>query len=222
MRGGYYRPAAYHKLTGTLDADGKIAAWKHDIVCQTFLAGTPFAAMIKNGVDETAVEGAKDLPYAIDNVRVNWHVAPAGVPTLWWRSVGHSHTAFVVEGFLDELIHAAGQDPLEVRRKLLADHPRHKRVVELAAEKARWGKPLPAGHGMGLAVHESFGSFAAHVVEASASPEGVVRVHRVVAAIDCGPIVNPDTIKAQLEGGVAFGLSAASNSRTSTTIRCCG
>ena len=136
-------------------------------------------------------------------------MAPGGVPTLWWRSVGHSHTAFVVESFLDELAHAAGKDPFEYRRALLGDHPRHKRVLELAAEKAGWGKPLPEGRGRGLAVHESFGSIVAHVAEVSVSKEGQVTVHRVVCAIDCGPVVNPDTVRAQLEGGVVFGLTAA-------------
>ena len=128
---------------------------------------------------------------------------------LWWRSVGHSHTAFVVERFIDELAHAAGKDPFEYRRGLLAHHPRHKGVLELAAAKAGWGKPLPAGRGRGIAVHESFGSFVAQVAEVSMSPRGQVKVHRVVAAVDCGQYVNPDTIAAQIEGGVAFGLSAA-------------
>jgi len=174
------------------------------------MAGTPFeAAMIKDGVDGTAVEGASDLPYDIPNVLVDWQQAPGGVPTLWWRSVGHSHTAFVVESFLDELAHAAGKDPYEYRRELLGKQTRHKRVLELAAEKAGWGKLLPQGRGRGLAVHESFGSFVAQVAEASVSKEGKVKVHRVVCAIDCGPVVNPDTIRAQMEGAVVFGLTAA-------------
>ncbi len=148
--------------------------------------------MIKDGVDETAVEGAKDIPYAIPKSRVDWHLAPAGVPTFWWRSVGHSHTAFVVETLIDELAHAAGKDPLEFRRGLLDKHPRVKRVLEFAADKAGWGKPPPAGQGRGIAVHESFGSYVAHVAEVSVSERGQVRVHRVVCAIDCGPVVNPD------------------------------
>jgi isoquinoline 1-oxidoreductase beta subunit len=130
------------------------------------------------------------------------------VPTLWWRSVGHSHTAFVVETFLDELAHAAGKDPLEYRRKLLAKHPRHKRALQLAAEKAGWDTPPPAGRGRGLAVHESFGSFIAEVAEVSVSKEGALKVHRVVCAVDCGPVVNPDTIRAQMDSGVTFGLTA--------------
>jgi isoquinoline 1-oxidoreductase beta subunit len=210
MRGGRYRPRAYHSVSAGLDTSGRRVAWQQRIVCQSFMAGTPFeAAVIKDGVDDTAVEGARDVPYEIPNLLVDWQQAPGGVPTLWWRSVGHSHTAFVVESFLDELAHAAGKDPYEFRRSLLANHPRHKRVLEFVAEKAGWGKPLPEGRGCGIALHESFGSFAAHVAEVSVSKEGKLRVHRVVCAIDCGPVVNPDTIRAQLEGGVAFGLTAA-------------
>ena len=208
-RGGYYRPRAYHSVRAALDAAGSPVAWEQHVVVQSFLADTPFAALIKNGVDETAVEGANDIPYAIPNIRVDWHQAPGGVPTLWWRSVGHSHTAFVVETLIDELAQAAGKDPLEFRRGLLGKQPRVKRVLEFVADKAGWGKPQPEGRGRGIAVHESFGSYVAHVAEVSVSDAGQVRVHRVVAAIDCGPVVNPDTIRAQLEGGTAFGLTAA-------------
>jgi isoquinoline 1-oxidoreductase beta subunit len=210
MRGGRYRPRAYHTVSAGLDASGSPVSWQQRIVCQSFMVGTPFeSAMIKDGVDDTAVEGANDIPYEIPNLLVDWQQAPGGVPTLWWRSVGHSHTAFVVESFLDELAHAAGKDPYEFRRALLANHPRHKRVLEFVAEKAGWGKRLPEGRGRGIALHESFQSFAAHVADVSVSKEGKLRVHRVVCAIDCGPVVNPDTIRAQLEGGVAFGLTAA-------------
>ena len=210
IRGGYYRPAAYHAISAGLDGAGNPVAWQHRIVCQSFIAGTPFEGfVIKDGVDETSVEGAADLPYAVPNLLVDWQKAPGGVPTLWWRSVGHSHNAFVVETFLDELAHAAGKDPYEYRRALLGQHPRHKRTLELAADKAGWGKPPPEGRGRGIALHESFGSFVAQVAEVSVSGEGKVRVHRVVCAIDCGPTVNPDGVRAQMEGGVAFGLTAA-------------
>jgi isoquinoline 1-oxidoreductase beta subunit len=209
-RGGYYRPRAYHTVSAGLDGGGALVAWQQRIVCQSFIAGTPFeAAIIKDGVDAVAVEGAADLPYAIPNLLVDWQQAPGGVPTLWWRSVGHSHTAFVVETFLNELAHAAGKDPFEYRRALLDKHPRHKRVLEMVAEKAGWGKPPPEGRGRGIALHESFGSYLAHVVEVSVSPEGKLRVHRIVCAIDCGPVVNPDTVRAQMEGGAVFGLTAA-------------
>jgi isoquinoline 1-oxidoreductase beta subunit len=201
VRGGYYRPAALHSLRGGLDGTGKPVAWAQRIVCQSFWGEA-------EGVDESAVEGAQDLPYAIPNVRVEWQPAPGGVPTLWWRSVGHSHTAFAVECFLDELAHAAGTDPLELRRSLLADHPRHLGVLELAAEKAGWGRSAPPGRGRGLAVHQSFGSLVAQVAEVSVA-KGEVTVHKVVCAVDCGPVVNPDTIAAQMESAVAFGLTAA-------------
>jgi len=207
IRGGFYRPLCYHTISAGLDPAGNPAAWQHRIVCQSFMIGTPFeAAMVKDGVDDTAVEGAADLPYEIPNLLVDWQRVPGGVPTHFWRSVGHSHTAFVVESFLDELAHAAGKDPYEYRRALLVKHPRHKRVLEFAAEKAGWKKPLAPGRG--LAIHESFGSFVAQVAEVSVSKEGKLRVHRVVCAIDCGPVVNPDTVRAQMEGGIVFGLTA--------------
>jgi isoquinoline 1-oxidoreductase beta subunit len=209
-RGGYYRPRAYHTVSAGLDGGGALVAWQQRIVCQSFIAGTPFeGAIFKNGVDVVAVEGAADLPYAVPNLLVDWQQAPGGVPTLWWRSVGHSHTAFVVETFLDELAHAAGKDPFEYRRAMLDKQPRHKRVLELVAEKAGWGKPPPEGRGRGIALHESFGSYLAHVVEVSISSEGKLRIHRVICAIDCGPVVNPDTVRAQVEGGAVFGLTAA-------------
>jgi len=210
MRGGYYRPMWYDRLTAGLDDKGNLTGWWHTIVGQSIIAGTPFeGAMVKNGIDHTSVEGGADIPYAIPNIMVDLHSPQLGVPVLWWRSVGHSHTAFVVESFLDETAHATGKDPFELRRALLADKPRHKGVLELAAEKAGWGKPLPAGHGRGIAVHDSFGSFVAQVAEVSTNPAGEIKVHRVVCAIDCGRIVNPLTIAAQMESAIVFGLSAA-------------
>src|SRR5687768_10223293 len=155
IRGGYYRPRALHTLSAGLDAAGKPLFWQQQIVCQSFMAGTPFeAVMVKDGVDATAVEGAADLPYAVPNLSVAWTMAPGGVPTLWWRSVGSSHTAFVVEGFIDELAKAAGKDPYEYRRMLMSKHPRQKRVLEYVAEKAGWKTPVAAGRGRGIAVHE--------------------------------------------------------------------
>ncbi len=210
MKGGYYRPMWYDRLAAGLDGNGKLVAWRHNIVGQSIMAGTPFeATMTKNGIDATSVEGARAIPYAIPNLLVDLHSPKKPVPVQWWRSVGHSHNAFVVESFLDEVARAAGKDPFEFRRALLADKPRHRGVLELAAQKAGWGKPLPAGHGRGIAVHESFGSFIAQVAEVSVGPKGKVSVHRVVCAIDCGRIVNPDTIAAQMESGIVFGLSAA-------------
>jgi isoquinoline 1-oxidoreductase beta subunit len=210
IKGGRYRPIFVHKLRGAVDKDGNIAAWDQVIVGQSFMKGSPFeAGMIKDGIDQTMVEGASTLPYQIPNVRVSAHMTQVGVPTLWWRSVGSTHTAFSTETFLDQLADAAGIDPLEIRRKLLAKHPRHLGVLELAAEKAGWGSPLPKGRARGLAVHESFKSFVAHVVEVSAGQDGLPKVERVVVAADCGVAINPDIIGAQLEGGMGFGLSAA-------------
>jgi isoquinoline 1-oxidoreductase beta subunit len=210
MRGGYYRPMWYDRIVAGLDADGNPVSWQHTIVGQSIISGTPFEqVMVKNGIDATSVEGAQDIPYDIPNILVSLHSPKIGIPVLWWRSVGHSHTAFVVESFLDEAAHAAGKDPYEFRRALLKGHPRHRGVLELAARKAGWGTPLPQGQARGIAVHESFGSFVAQVAEVSVEPSGSVRVHRVVCAIDCGRFVNPDTIEAQMESGIVFGLTAA-------------
>jgi isoquinoline 1-oxidoreductase beta subunit len=210
MRAGYYRPMWYDRVSACLDDRGMPLAWHHRIVGQSIIAGTPFeSAVIKDGIDDTSVEGAATTPYAIPNLQVELHSPKNAVPVLWWRSVGHSHTAFVMESFLDELASAAGKDPLAYRRELLQQHPRTLRVLETAAAKAGWGKRLPKGRGRGLAVHESFGSYVAQVAEVSLTPGGELRVHRVVCAVDCGKIVNPDTVKAQMESGITFGLSAA-------------
>jgi len=210
IRGGYYRPRAYHTISAGLDAAGNPLYWNQHIVCQSFVVGTPLAAMmVQNGVDGTAVEGANELPYHVPNHQLEWNMAPNGVPTLWWRSVGSSHTAFVVEGFIDELAKAAGKDPFEYRRMLMDKHPRQKKVLEYVAQKAGWKNPLPAGRGKGIAIHESFGSVVAMVAEVSITKTNNLKVHRVVCAIDCGQVVNPDTIKAQMEGCVVFGLTAA-------------
>ena len=172
--------------------------------------------MIKDGIDATSVEGVADSPYVkgTANHQVHLHSVPSDVPVLWWRSVGHSHSGFVMESLIDELAHASKQDPLAYRRQLLKDHPRHLATLNLAADKANWGKPLPAGVFRGIAVHESFGSYVAEVAEVSVK-EGEVKVHRVVVAIDCGLAVNPDGVKAQMESCVAFALGAALSSEIS-------
>lgn len=210
IRGGYYRPAFVHKIEVGLDEAGQPVAWQHRIVGQSIVAGTPFAMMIKNGVDATSVEGVADSPYVRDiaDHRVDLHSPETGVPVLWLRSVGHSHTGFVMESLIDELAQAAGKDPLAFRQGLLSKHARHLGVLNLAAEKAGWGTPLPAGRARGIAVHESFASYAAQVAEISIE-NGAIRVHRVTCAIDCGIAVNPAGIAAQMESGVVFGLSAA-------------
>ncbi len=209
IRGGRYRPLFVHRLRAGLDALGRIVAWEHRIVGQSFLKGTPFAALIKDGIDPTATEGGATLPYAIPNLGVELHSPEVGVPTLWWRSVGHTHTAFSTETFLDELAQAAKRDPFELRRELLKDHPRHRGVLELAAVKAGWGTPLPAGRARGIALQESFDSFVAQVAEVSLREDGLPRVERVVCAVDCGVAVNPDVIRAQMEGAIGFGLGSA-------------
>ena len=208
IRGGYYRPMWHSSLSAGLDAAGKPVAWKHTIVGQSIVENTPFAGEIKNGVDGTSVEGAANLVYEVPNAAVDLHSPRSPVPVLWWRSVGHTHTGFVVESFIDELAHAAGQDPYAYRRELLAGKARHLGVLELAAQKAGWGTPLPAGHARGIAVHASFGSFCAQVGEVSIQDRAIT-VHRVVCAVDCGRAINPETIRAQMEGGIVFGLSAA-------------
>ena len=209
IRGGWYRPMAYDRLTAGLDASGNLVAWSHTVVSQSIMAGTMFEPFIKNGVDGSSVEGAIEMAYAIPNVLVDLHTTKVGVPVSWWRSVGNSHTAFVVESFMDELAHAAGKDPYEFRRALLTKQPRHLGVLELAASKARWGAPLPKGHGRGIALHFSFDTYVAEVAEVSINDQGAVRVHRVVAVVDCGRVVNPDGVAAQIEGGIIFALSAA-------------
>ncbi|WP_440904677.1 molybdopterin cofactor-binding domain-containing protein [Catenovulum sp. SX2] len=208
MRAGYFRPAYVHKLTGALDKDGNISAWQQHIVGQSIVTGTIFEqGMVKNGIDATSVEGASNIPYAIPNVKIESTTVAQGIPVLWWRSVGSTHTAYAVETFIDELAAKAGQDPYQVRRKLLADHPRLKGVLELAATKANWGKKMPKNWGRGIAVHESFNSYVAQVVDVSVNTSGQFKVEKVVCAVDCGVAINPDIIRAQMEGGIGFGLS---------------
>jgi isoquinoline 1-oxidoreductase beta subunit len=210
IRGGWYRPMWYDHFAAGLDASGNPVAWTHTIVGQSIMAGTMFESYgIKNGIDSASVEGAADILYGIPNLQVDLHTPKNEVPVQWWRSVGHSHTGFSVEAFLDEVAHAGGKDPYQLRRTLLAGQPRMLAVLDLAAQKANWGSALPVGRARGIATHFSFDSYVAQVAEVSVEKDGTVRVHRVVAAVDCGRTVNPDTVKAQLEGGIIFGLTAA-------------
>jgi len=211
MHGGYYRPAYVHRARIGLGGDGMPMVWHHVMVGQSITTGTPFEPFtVKNGVDTTSVEGVADSAYlkSVPNHRVDLHSPKLGIPVLWWRSVGHSHTGFVMESLIDELAQAAGKDPLEYRRALLKEHPRHLAALNLAAEKANWGTPVPKGRGRGIAVHESFGSYVAQVAEVSVE-KNAIRVHRVVCAIDCGVAVNPEAVRAQMESGISFGLGAA-------------
>ena len=207
IKGGYYRPAFVHKAQIGLDKKGQPLAWHHRIVGQSIMAGSSFEAMMKNGVDPTSVEGVDNLPYAVPNLKVELHSPKNPVPVLWWRSVGHTHTAYVVETLIDELAHMAVKDAVAYRMELLKEHPRLRGVLELAAKKAGWGKSLPKGRALGVALAESFNSFVAQVAEVSVV-DGQVKVHKVTCAVDCGVAVNPDNIKAQMEGGIGFGLSA--------------
>jgi isoquinoline 1-oxidoreductase beta subunit len=210
LAGGYYRPTTVHRIRAGLDAKGNVTGWESRIVNQSFMFGTPFEkVMVKDGVDATAVEGASDMPYAIENLSVEWHRAQSPVTTLWWRSVGHSHTAQAVETMVDQLAAASGKDPLALRLELLKDEPRYVAVLKLAAEKAGYGQKMPAGQGRGIAVHESFKTYVAMVADVTVGKDGAVKVDRIVAAVDCGIPVNPDVIKAQVEGGAGYALGAA-------------
>jgi isoquinoline 1-oxidoreductase beta subunit len=210
MKGWWYRPMWYDLISGGLNANGDPVAWHHTIVGQSIIVDSPFeGAMIQDGIDATSVEGASDMPYEIPNILVDLHSPKVGVPVQWWRSVGHSHTAFVVESFIDELAHAVNRDPYEFRHSMLAKHPRRRALLERVAQEAGWGTPLPENRARGLALHKSFNSFVAQVAEVSVSKDGSVRVHRVVCAVDCGRVTNPDTVLAQMEGGIVYGLTAA-------------
>ncbi len=215
IRGGYYRPAFLHRIEAALDARGRPVAWKHTLVGQSIITGTPFeGAMVKNGIDEASVEGVVDSPYlaAIPSRKVMLHSPKPPIPVLWWRSVGNSHTAFAMESMIDELAHAAGQDPLAYRLAMLKGSPRHARVLQTAAEKAGWGRSPGPGRALGLAMHASFESVFAQAAEVSLEPDGRIRVHRVVCALDCGQPINPLGIEAQVQSGIAFGLGAALHS----------
>lgn len=206
LKAGYYRPMFVHTLKAGLDKDGNILAWQHRIVGQSILAGTLFAG--PGPIDPASVEGASNLPYAIPNLSVELHTPKNQVPVLWWRSVGSTHTAFATECFIDEIARASGKDPYAFRRTLLAKHPRHIAVLDLAVEKSGWKNSRAPGEVMGLAVHESFGSVVAEVAQLKKTSEGV-SLERVVCAVDCGLAVNPNIVAMQMESGIGYGLSAA-------------
>jgi isoquinoline 1-oxidoreductase beta subunit len=209
MRGGYYRPFGVHRMRGVV-RDGKIEAWTDTIVGQSIMKGSPFEAMtMKEGLDSTVYEGSNEIPYEIANFKCDLHQVEVGVPVLWWRSVGHSHTGYAVEAFVDELLEAAGQDAVEGRLAIMTKSPRHAGVLKAVAERAGWkGSTVENGRARGVAVVESFGTYVAHIVELSQGDDGP-RVHKVWCAVDCGIAVNPDIIRAQMEGGIGFGLGHA-------------
>ncbi|MEZ4413478.1 MAG: xanthine dehydrogenase family protein molybdopterin-binding subunit [Gemmatimonadales bacterium] len=215
----YYRPMTAHALSAVLGEDGMPLAWRQRIACQSIIRhwlpgwmpdfAMSLAGALEHGVDPSAVEGSADLPYAVPNLLVDWRELTVPVPVGFWRSVGHSQNSFVTESFIDELAAAAGQDPVSYRRALLKDEPRMRAVLELAATEAGWGTPVPEGRARGVAIVRSFGSIVAEVAEVSITPAGVIQVHRVTCAVDCGTPVNPGLIKAQMQGGIVFGLTAA-------------
>jgi isoquinoline 1-oxidoreductase beta subunit len=223
IRHDMYRPYYFDRIAAGLDAAGTPVAWSHRITGSSILgrwlpkslaviraSGIGATLATLKGVDLDAVDGAVALPYALPNIRVAYvREEPPGIPTAFWRGVGPTHNIFVVESFMDELALAAQQDPVAYRRALLGDNPRALAVLDLAASAAGWGEPLPAGHGRGVALQHVFGTYLAEVAEVEVTGAGTVRVHRVVVAADCGVIVNPDTVRAQLEGGVIFGIGAA-------------
>lgn len=206
-----YRPTALARFEASLDEQGRPQAWLNQVAAPSIGLSTMerlLPSMAADMPDKNQIEGAFDLPYAIPHLSVRQHRVRTPVPIGSWRSVGHSYNAFFTECFIDELAHAAGQDPFAYRRALLTHKPRHKQVLELAAEKAGWGQALPAGRARGIALHESFGSWCAQVAEVSIE-QGQPRVHRVVCAFDCGLVVNPDGVEAQLQSAIVYGLSAA-------------
>ena len=216
MQHDFYRPASHHEFTALLDDDGMPAAWRHDMASQSILqrlmpgwlpAFIRNRTIMPNGVDPTAVEGASDQPYHVPNFRMSAATVDLPIPVGFWRSVGHTHTAFVVESFIDELAHAAGKDPYQYRRDLLGEHPRHVAVLDAVAKAAAWGSAVPEGRARGIAVAESFGSYVAEVAEISLE-DGRPRVHKVWCAVDCGVIVNPAIVRAQMESGIIYGLTA--------------
>ena len=219
IQGGFYRPMYLHRIKAGVDSDGQIVAWHHRIVGQSIVTGTSLEAfLVKDGIDGTSVEGAVELPYAIGAHRLELHTTDVGVPVLWWRSVGSTHTAYAVETMMDRLAAAAGQDPVAFRLKALKDNPREHEVLRLAAEKAGWGKKaMPPGLFRGAAVHKSFGSYVAQVADVRLREDGTVKVEKVVCAIDCGIAVTPDQIVAQMEGGIGFGLGAILRNRITLT-----
>ena len=211
LAGGYYRPQFHHRIVAHLGADGLPVAWEHAVVGQPLVKGTPLEPMMMNpktGIEVTLVEGLEPMPYAVPSVHLHAHQTSAKVPAHWWRSVGSTHTGFALECAIDECARAAGQDPVAYRLRLLKDSPREKRALELAAAKAGWGSALPAGRARGVAVVSSFGSTVAEVAEVSVV-DGQPRVHRVVAVMDCGTVINPRLVEQQVQSAIAYGLSAA-------------
>jgi len=204
-----YRPYWFDRLSAGLDQKGTPIAWNNRFAGSSVIARW-LPPGFNNGLDPDSTEGAIDLAYDLPNLHVEYvRVEPPGIPTAFWRSVGPSHNVFVTESFMDELAAAARQDPVAYRRALLGKSPRARAVLDLAAEKSGWGQPLPAGVGRGVALQFVFASYMAHVAEVEVAKDGAVRVRRVVCAVDCGTVVNPDTVRAQIQSAIIFGITAA-------------
>ena len=204
-----YRPYWFDRISAGLDEKGLPVAWHHRFAGSSVVA-RQLPAAFKDGLDPDSTEGAIDLVYEFPNFHVEYlRVEPPGIPTAFWRSVGPSHNVFVAESFIDELAAAAKQDPVAYRLALLGKAPRARAVLELAAEKAGWGRPLPERSGRGVSLQSVFGSYMAQVAEVDVSKDGEVHVRRVVCAVDCGTVINPDTVEAQIQSGIIFGLTAA-------------
>ncbi len=209
FRNDFYRPGSLHRIEAGLDAQGRLVAWRHKVVVSPIMERI-FPPMVKNGIDPTAVEGIEDMSYSLPNLHVEYVRLGLPIPVGFWRSVGNSSNAFAVESFVDEMAHAAGKDPLEFRLGMLKDSPRAAGVLKKVAEAGGWGKPLPKGSGQGIAQRSSFGSHAAQLAEVAVDKgTGVIKVRKMVAAIDCGQVVNPDSVVAQMQGAIVMGLSAA-------------
>jgi len=209
LHGGYYRPMTVHRMRGGLDADGNIVGWLDVLANQSIMAGGPMEAMMDKGLDPSAYEGATKMPYDLVDFRTEWVRMESRVPVLWWRSVGHTHTGYATEVFLDQLLEAGGKDPVQGRLDLLrGDAGRDRAVLERVAQMAGWdGQRVKGDRGYGVALHESFNTYVAQIAEVS-NEGGMPRVHKVWCAIDCGVAVNPDVIRAQMEGGIGYGLTA--------------
>jgi len=206
IHGGYYRPLMVHRMKGAVK-DGKIIGWSDSIVGQSFAVGGPMEQMMmQNGVDSTMVEGSDKPPYALPAFRCDATIDASPVTTLWWRSVGHTHTGYAVETFVDHLLQVAGKDPVEGRLALMTEQPRAAAVLKAVATLAKWGSPVPKGRARGVAVVESFSTFVAEIAEVSIGEDGEPKVHKVWAAVDCGTAVNPDIIRAQVEGGIGYAV----------------
>ncbi|HLG59589.1 MAG TPA: xanthine dehydrogenase family protein molybdopterin-binding subunit [Vicinamibacterales bacterium] len=203
----YYRPVSYARMWGAVDGSGKPTVFMQRLVQQSLMKR--IGGLPPNGVDFISLDGAANLPYDIPNVKMEYIEHDPGIPFGFWRSVGASFQGFVIEAFIDELATTAGKDPYQFRHDLLAKAPRHRAVLDLAAQKAGWGTPLPQGRARGIAVMECFGSILSQVTEVSVNASGAVKVHKIVCSVDTGWVINPDTIKAQMEGGIVYGLTAA-------------